>query len=880
VTPQMEAASYVIVSLFRRDKSGLKDTSYFREDWGVNLFRMGSTRFEVDISHKSLAIDIKKSSQMVSPQESIKVDLRVKKNNSNEAHKSELTVMVVDDGILSLSGYRPPLLVDTFYKAKNMISVVVDDNRSYDFFPFVDFKKEELIDKKDRSVDIRKEFKSTIYYNGNLVTDDGGRASFSFKVPDNLTKWRIMVVAVGKDSLFGYKEDSVVVSLPIAIREVLPNFVRYGDIFEGGCLVTNSTKEEGKIYLESEIAKGKSLEIYGKNRMEMNIKKGETKSSLFKVKAQGEGESILRFKAFFESEKGNKYSDGLERKIKVEGLKPTERVYVVGVGNNNIVQKMIVPENSRKDVGGIDIELSNTILSSLQEGIKYTIEYPYECLEQRLSRMVVILNLLPLCEKYGFNYLRSKDEIDTLIRENLKEIIKLQSSLGGFKIWKESKSEDKFLSSEMGYLFRLCEERGYTIPLQVKKDLENFLRQQIVYDKKEKRILESNLFILTGIGELRELKKEELKELKRIFNKRDIISLYSRIKLASLLNKFSLNEEKEIVIKEILREIKEENDIAYFPYENKVRMIEKDTLVEEDFYWLYNWLYGYCEEIEILMLLLEKGGDEDCEITYKLVRYILSNIDKEGKWKNTYLTGKILNALMLYSQKREIDNGKCELKIFVNNKEKGEYSFTNRKEYKPLKIFIPLRELYVGENEVRIENIENEKRDFYYTIGFSNRLEKIPRRIREEGFEIIRRVRIGDKVVVEYGDKATKDTLVLKKGEEIEVEIEYNLGETKNVVLDEPFAGCFEFINSNLSYRRDREEIHLDNNSFYPFTSRKVREDRIALFGEEKKYYGGKYRYCVRAISRGVFLWPYTSAFEMYNPSKIGTSTEGFVKVE
>ncbi|USN59384.1 MAG: hypothetical protein H6767_00645 [Candidatus Peribacteria bacterium] len=45
-------------------------------------------------------------------------------------------------------------------------------------------------------------FKNTAYYNPSVVTDTKGRATVSFELPDNLTTFRVMIVANSKDNLF------------------------------------------------------------------------------------------------------------------------------------------------------------------------------------------------------------------------------------------------------------------------------------------------------------------------------------------------------------------------------------------------------------------------------------------------------------------------------------------------------------------------------------------------------------------------------------------------------------------------------------------------------------------------------------------------------
>ena len=52
-------------------------------------------------------------------------------------------------------------------------------------------------------VQIRSLFKYVAYWNPALTPDDNGKAKISFTVPDNLTGWRIFVLAVTPDDRMG-----------------------------------------------------------------------------------------------------------------------------------------------------------------------------------------------------------------------------------------------------------------------------------------------------------------------------------------------------------------------------------------------------------------------------------------------------------------------------------------------------------------------------------------------------------------------------------------------------------------------------------------------------------------------------------------------------
>ena len=60
-------------------------------------------------------------------------------------------------------------------------------------------------------------------------------------LPDNLTRYRVMVVAVAGDTQFGKGESSITARLPIMLRPSPPRFLNFGDVFELPLVIQNQT---------------------------------------------------------------------------------------------------------------------------------------------------------------------------------------------------------------------------------------------------------------------------------------------------------------------------------------------------------------------------------------------------------------------------------------------------------------------------------------------------------------------------------------------------------------------------------------------------------------------------------------------------------------
>jgi alpha-2-macroglobulin len=71
-------------------------------------------------------------------------------------------------------------------------------------------------------------------------TDANGQAQVAIQLPDNLTRYRVMVVAV-TERQFGTAESNLTARLPLMVRPSAPRFLNFGDQFELPIVVQNQT---------------------------------------------------------------------------------------------------------------------------------------------------------------------------------------------------------------------------------------------------------------------------------------------------------------------------------------------------------------------------------------------------------------------------------------------------------------------------------------------------------------------------------------------------------------------------------------------------------------------------------------------------------------
>ena len=101
-------------------------------------------------------------------------------------------------------------------------------------------------------INIRKDFRETAFFFPDLKTDEQGNISFSFKTPEALTLWKLMIQAHTKDLKSAYIEKNIITQKPLMLQPNIPRFLREGDKIEIPAKIVNITDTEisGTVQLE------------------------------------------------------------------------------------------------------------------------------------------------------------------------------------------------------------------------------------------------------------------------------------------------------------------------------------------------------------------------------------------------------------------------------------------------------------------------------------------------------------------------------------------------------------------------------------------------------------------------------------------------------
>ncbi|HET9555463.1 MAG TPA: alpha-2-macroglobulin family protein [Anaeromyxobacteraceae bacterium] len=440
-------------------------------DPGRPAVKVGYVQLAVEKRAKRLSVSVRPDGQEKRPRDKVKVDVEVK-DARGRGVPAEVTVWAVDEGILRLTGYQPPDPVELLHPARGL-SVRVGES-------LVHLVERRRYGEKGlgaggggggdgAGAGFRSDFKTTVLFAPEVVTGPDGRASVTIDLPDNLTTFRIMAVAVTRADQAGVGGSEVRVAKPLMALPALPRLARVGDRFEAGVVVHSPTGAVKEVEVRAE-AQGLKLDGAPTQKVLLGATGREVR---FAFHAEAPGQAVLRF---FASGAGER--DGVEQRLPVALPVEPEAVAVAGDTRDVRREGLLPPGGIRPDVGGLEVTLASTALGGFAENMRQLVDYPYGCLEQLSSRLVPFVALRELQGRFGLKHepgevpawldgamaarFGSRDP-DVIVKKTVAAIEQLQNPDGGYRYWPSSGCSSEYASSYAVLALGRAAEVGYPV---------------------------------------------------------------------------------------------------------------------------------------------------------------------------------------------------------------------------------------------------------------------------------------------------------------------------------------------------------------------------------------------------------------------------------
>ncbi|WP_343669822.1 alpha-2-macroglobulin family protein [Chitinophaga sp.] len=295
--------------------------------------------------------------------------------------------------------------------------------------------------KSAETVTPRTNFNETAFFFPDLRTDENGNITFSFTVPEALTRWRFMSLAHTKDAAFGYAESSVITQKPLMVQPNAPRFIREGDKIIFSAKISNLADSAltGEARLELlDATTMKPVDGWFQNvypAQHFTVQKGQSTAVTFPLQIPYKFGSSLLYRIVATA---GKFSDGEENAVPVltNSMLVTETLPLTmrGDGKKEFTFEKLLQSNASETLQqhALTVEYTGNPTWYAVQALPYLMEFPYECSEQVFNRYYAntlatyITNALPGV-KSMFEKWKTTDT--TALQSNLQKNEELKSVL-------------------------------------------------------------------------------------------------------------------------------------------------------------------------------------------------------------------------------------------------------------------------------------------------------------------------------------------------------------------------------------------------------------------------------------------------------------------
>jgi len=853
---------YVCVLLVQgRTSDGNADRE---QDLGRPSFKIGYANLIVDPGEKKLAVAVDKDKEVYKPGDEVTIKLKVKDAEARGV-ASCVSVAVADIGVLNLIGYRTPDPFSVFY-SQAPLSVETSEMRHFVVGQRVYGDKGDepgggLAEARMSAplslseVELRGDFKYTAFWNPSVYTDDNGQAEFKFTLPDNLTTFRVMAVAQTKDSRFGRAEEHFRVAKSLLIQPSLPRFARVGDIFKGGVVIHNHSAKSGNVFLECQ-AEDIILDDEEAIR-QFSLEPGEGREVLFSFKAAKTGTATFSFRAKMEEE-----SDGLELKIPIILPRPTETVALHNDTLDSVVEKVKVPENAYPDLSRLSFRASASALAALKGNVDFLKNYPYLCLEQRISSILPFLVAGDIILDFRLTE-ATEEEMRAFVKEALKAMYSYQKEPGGFGLWPDSREISPFNTCYAAFALYQARRAGYDVDSRVVSSLLNYLRNLVQGRMRQESYPYGSEIWKTieayALYNLALFERPEPSYAEKMFMERERLPLFGKTLLLKALHHGKGSADaRSTLLQELQNKLKVSPTTAHF---------EEDTGLEG------RWIYSSNLRATsfILQAFLEVGSANP--LLPAMARWLVER-RKAGLWLTTQDNFYAFYALNEYYRKYEDIPPDFELMVQLAGKAILDETFRQRTE-EVREAEMALSDFTPGDTlELQIAK-KGQGRLYYDT-----RLTYAPQRglgARDEGFTVFKTI----------SDLEGRPLETIRAGDLVVITLQVVTPQERlYVVMDDPLPAGLEAVNPNFVIESREQQQRLaelsDQRQWWwrGFNHIEMHDNRVLLFADSLRSGIHTHRYLARALTFGTFQTPGTKIEEMYAPEVFGRSGEMVIQIQ
>ena len=885
-------------------------------------FATGQLSLPVPPVNRTLTLAIAPEETALAPGKETAIDLVATDASGEPVAGAEIAVVVVDEAILALTGYSipNPLLsfyrevgagLDSTYTRNNVVlidpatmaealvggrgggggmgggdavmSAAMPEAESDMAMPAAAPMATEMpmmesagMATKEESaqpttaIDVRSNFNPLAVFAPAVTTDAAGKARVEFQMPDNLTRYRVMVVAATERD-FGSAEANITVRLPLMVRPSAPRFLNFGDTFAFPMVLQNQTDAPlsvrvamttANIGLDSPL--GQLVEVPANDRVEVRFAASTLRAGTgrFQVAAAA-----------------GDFADGISGELPVYTPATTEAFAVYGtVDEGAVAQPLQTPTDVIPQFGGLEIGTSSTALSALTDAVLYLYKYPFECSEQVASRLLGISALTDVLSAFKADGLPDPVTLDGVVDADVARLVAMQNMEGGWPMWEKGKESLPYNSIYVAHALQVARSKDYAVPEETLSLALNYLRNIEEYYPNWYSAVTRHTLSAYAVYV------------------RDLMGDTDAAKARNLLNSMPLDTQSLEAIGWLWQVLS--GDPASAAEVEAIRVHVNNSAVETagaaNFFTSYGdqeWVLLHSNRRTDAILLDALINDQpESDLIAKLVNGLLAN-RTAGRWHNTQENVWVLLALDRYFNTYENVEPDFIARVWLGDTYVAEHPYQGytTDAYQTL---VPMTFLVGSSPDIAaapettdIIIAKDGAGRLYYRLALSYAPTDLNLEALDMGFVVARTYEAVDDPADVQRD--ADGTWRMKAGARVRIRLQMVADNRRyHVALVDPLPAGLEAINPALAVS---ESIPESDPSLQPYgwwwygtwyEHQNLRDNRAEAFTSLLWDGVYDYTYVARATTPGTYVVPPTKAEEMYSPEVFGRSASDKVIVE
>jgi uncharacterized protein YfaS (alpha-2-macroglobulin family) len=584
---------------------------------------------------------------------------------------------------------------------------------------------------KGPAVQVRNDFRSTAFWQPDVVTDKTGKASVKVKFPDSLTGWTATARVATAGNQFGIATAAARTKQPLIVRLQAPRFFVVGDSVTVSAVINNNT---GSAMMVSPSIAADGVTVTG---LVQNGKPVKGEASPVTVQPNSEarvdwrvavnkpGDAKLKVIA-----RGSKYADAMEKTFTVYEHGIEKLISKSGkLRGNDVTIKLDVPPERKRESTSLTVQIAPSMAVTMLDALPYLIDYPYGCTEQTMSRFLPAVITRKTLKDLGLKpetvmgrifggiepetaaKTHSKGpqdlrKLDEMTKQGLERLYNFQHGDGGWGWWKEGES-DHFMTAYVVWGLVLAGDAGIEIDAARLGRAVDYLDKELVeeevnYDQQAWML--HALAVHHRASRQSEVGPFQSKAFDNLWTNRDRLNAYTRALLTLSAHSLGYADKARTLIENLENGVKIDSTpdtsvVQQGPQSSLESVIATAHWGEDGIYW--RWSDGGVEATSFALRAL-LAIDPTNKLVEPVTNWLIKN-RRGAQWSNTRDTAMTVLTLNEYLRQSGELAADLEYDLSVNGQPIATRTLTGEDALSaPSQFSIDRRFIRDGVNEIHI----------------------------------------------------------------------------------------------------------------------------------------------------------------------------------